>query len=617
MSDRLSQWRQQVQRLRTAVDEVAAGAAELGLATTAGETWYDLLTRKLAAQLDLPPALICAVVGGTNIGKSAVFNQLAGEVASAVSPLAAGTRHPVCLLPADFPADAQTLARLFPGFELCPWQAAEDPLLDSPADRLYFRVGRHVPPRLLLLDTPDIDSDARVNWARADHIRETADVLIAVLTQQKYNDAAVKQFFRQAVAADKPVIAVFNQCDLTADADFWPAWLETFCQATGARPELVYVAPYDRAASLALDLPFYEVGLDGRQPPGESRSIRDELARLRFDEIKIRTYRGALAQVTDLQTGAPRSLAQWRAASQEFALASQTLSASEMTRVHWPALPARMLVDEIRTWWDQRRGPLAQKIHGAYRWLGEQAARPVQAAWRRLTAAEEPPADDFSLRELDAILMAVERLVDELDRLARVGNATLRPRLERRLRGAARAELLAHVRAAHDQLPAIDEDYRRFLREELDRWGDANPRAVGFLRSLDNVLAFARPAITVTLFVSGLTVAGGVVHEAAVQAAGHTAGQLATEAAITGGIAVGGEAIVETTGHGLRQAAGQLFRTLQDRYAQSRAAWLAQWIERELLGDILAELRRGAELAHSPAFQQAEQALALLRGELR
>lgn len=617
MSDRHRQWSEHVRTLYDSVNSLAREAGALGLAGPAGQPWHELLTRKLAAQLELPPALICAVVGGTNIGKSAIFNQLAGEVASAVSPLAAGTRHPVCLLPADFPADRSTLARLFPGFELHPWQDAAEALIETPEDRLFFRLGKHCPSRLLLLDTPDIDSDARVNWARADHIRETADVLIAVLTQQKYNDAAVKQFFRQAVAADKPVIVVFNQCDLAADRDYWPTWLATFCEATGARPELVYVAPYDRAASVALNLPLFDVGHDGRQAPPQLRSIRNDLAEMRFDAIKLRTLRGALAILTDPASGAPHYLGQLRAAANEFTVATETLSASEMTRVHWPALPARLLVGEVRAWWDERRSPMAQKIHGAYRWLGAQAARPVQAVWRNLAGGVEQPPDDFAARELDAILQAVGRLMDELDRLSRVGNDTLRPRLERRLRGAARAELLEHVKAAHAALPAIDEDYRRFVRQQLDHWGGANPRAVAWLRSLDHVLAFARPAITVTLFVSGGLVAGSVVHEAAVQAAGHTAGQLATEAAITGGIAVGGEALVETTGHGLRQAAGQLFRTLQDRYAQSRAKWLAEWIERELLGGVLAELRRGAELTRSPNFRQAEQALAALRAELR
>ena len=118
-----------------------------------------------------------------------------------------------------------------------------DPLEESEEDRLFWRVGAHVPPRLLLIDAPDVDSDAVVNWRRARAIRESADVLISVLTQQKYNDAAVKQFFREAAEADKPVIVIFNQCDLKADRDYWPQWLTTFCAETGASPELVYVAP--------------------------------------------------------------------------------------------------------------------------------------------------------------------------------------------------------------------------------------------------------------------------------------------------------------------------------------------------------------------------------------
>ena len=71
-----------------------------------------------------------------------------------------------------------------------------------------------MPPRLLLLDTPDVDSDMPVNWERARSVRESADVLLAILTQQKYNDAAVKQFFRNAAEADKPIIVLFNYCDL-------------------------------------------------------------------------------------------------------------------------------------------------------------------------------------------------------------------------------------------------------------------------------------------------------------------------------------------------------------------------------------------------------------------
>ena len=84
----------------------------------------------------------------------------------------------------------------------------------------------------MLVDAPDVDSDVTVNWQRARAIRQTADVLIALLTQQKYNDAAVKQFFRAAVEADKPIIVIFNFCDLEADRDYWPQWLARFCAET-------------------------------------------------------------------------------------------------------------------------------------------------------------------------------------------------------------------------------------------------------------------------------------------------------------------------------------------------------------------------------------------------
>ena len=115
-----------------------------------------------------------------------------------------------------------------------------------------------------------MDSDVTVNWQRARAIRQAADVLVAVLTQQKYNDAAVKQFFRAAVEADKPILVVFNQCDLKADREYWPQWLATFCDQTGAQPELTYVIPYDRRGAEQLRLPFYLVAHTATE--GEGRN---------------------------------------------------------------------------------------------------------------------------------------------------------------------------------------------------------------------------------------------------------------------------------------------------------------------------------------------------------
>ena len=605
-------WAAAVRRLLTALERLEPEACAAGAPSPAGSEWFELLRCKLRPQLELPPTLVVAVVGGTNIGKSVIFNQLAGEESSAASPLAAGTKHPVCLVPAEL-ASEDSLAQFFESFQLHAWRSPRDPLENSVEDKLFWRTGRHLPPQLALLDAPDVDSDAPLNWRRARAVRHAADVLVAVLTQQKYNDAAVKQFFREAAAADKPIIVVFNQCDLAADRPYWPVWLATFCKETGAQPEAVYVEPHDRAAADSLRLPLYDVGLDGKTPLGPPAQLREELAALRFDAIKIRAFRGAMRRVLDPVAGAPRHLQWIRDAAAQFAGAAAALSAGEMARVSWPPLPPRLLVDEIGAWWDAGRSEWSRQIHGFYRTLGRGLTWPVRAAWGKLGAVESDWLSAFQQRELDAVLLAVEKMLDELTRLSQVGNDTLRPRLLAILGGDARRQLLQRVAEAHAALPAIDDDYRAFLRVELHAWRTANPRAVAFLRSLDHVAAIARPAVSVSLAVSGWIVAGDLVGHAAAQALHQTAGHLAAEAVIAGGFAGGGEALVSTTSEGVRAAAGRLFLRLQQRYAQRRAGWLAGWLEETLLGDLLRELRRGAEIPGGAAFREVEQLLAALQ----
>jgi hypothetical protein len=604
---------EQIACLEQTLRQLAAAAAPAGVAGLDGREWFALLAKKLVPQVQLPPLLVAALVGGTNIGKSAIFNHLAGENASAVTPLAAGTKHPVCLVP-PAAADPQLLRRLFASFVLYPWKTPEDPLAEAEEDRLFWRIGQRMPPRLLLLDAPDVDSDVPVNWQRAKVIRQAADVLIAVLTQQKYNDAAVKQFFRFAAEADKPILVIFNQCDLHADREYWPEWLKTFRGQIGATPEYVYVAPHDREAAEQLRLPFYNVGSDGDQDPDIPADLRQELAALHFDAIKVRTLRGALRTLVDSRRGIPAYLREVRAAAESFAVAADVLSTQEMARIDWPALPVGILVEEIRAWWDTARQPWSRRIHGFYRGLGQVVLWPVRRTWAQITGPAADPLALFRQQERSAVLTAVENLFRELERLEQVGNETLRPRLQQLLRGHARAELLERVQSAHENLPAVDEDYRRFLRGELDAWRSANPRPVRFLQSLDHLAAVARPAITVGLFFTGLHFAGDLAGQVTAHAASQTAAHLATEAAITGGVTGGGEALVSTTSEGIRHAAARLFYNLQSQYARRRAAWLAAWLEQELLGDLLADLRRGAALPESDPFREIERLLGELKG---
>ena len=85
-------WKQHVKRLHRALAALEPVARTVGVQTPDGLEWFELLRHKLLPQLECRPLLVVSVIGGTNIGKSVLFNHLAGEVASATSPLAAGTR---------------------------------------------------------------------------------------------------------------------------------------------------------------------------------------------------------------------------------------------------------------------------------------------------------------------------------------------------------------------------------------------------------------------------------------------------------------------------------------------------------------------------------------------
>ncbi|MCA9081792.1 MAG: 50S ribosome-binding GTPase, partial [Planctomycetaceae bacterium] len=345
MTSPFHQLSQSLNQLLPPLRQLADDADVLEVPSLAGREWYELLTRKLIPQLGDDSYLIVAVVGGTNIGKSVIFNHLAGFRASATSPLASGTKHATVLLPPGFAA-THDLAEVFPGFTIMPWDNAEQSLVDDERHLLFWRereIGdanaSDIPDNLLILDTPDVDSVAQVNWERADHIRQAADVLVAVLTQQKYNDAAVKEFFRKAAAEQKKVLIVFNQCLLPEDEEYWPIWVQTFCDETKVEPTALFVAPADRRAAEANQLPFYErpwppddtaSDIDPAQP----RDLMRELSELRFGEIKLQTLSGSLRQLVHPDAGIPSWLRQVQQHANQFGDAAEILATSRLATIN-------------------------------------------------------------------------------------------------------------------------------------------------------------------------------------------------------------------------------------------------------------------------------------------
>lgn len=396
MSSTYSACAEQVRRLHSAARQLEAQSRLLQLPPLAGREWFELLERKLLPQMTDDAFLVVAVVGGTNIGKSVIFNHLAGCRASATSPFASGTKHPVCLVPPDFAA-RYDLESIFRGFELHEWSQADAALEDHPEHRLFWRSSEVTPSNLLILDTPDIDGDVRVNWERADNIRRCADVLVAVLTQQKYNDAAVKQFFRKAAEEDKAVLIVFNQVLIPDDDSFWPIWLRTFCQETGVQPEFVYLAPADRRAAEENRLPFF-VGQTSNQPH-ETCSLKNDISALHFREIKLRTLRGSLRSVLNPESGLPAYLTEIERRSAEFKSASDLLSTHQLAESKdWPSMPNSVVVQEVRLWWQQQREGWTKKVHDFYNAIGSGMLKPFSMLRNHWQGERTPPLEQYRQR---------------------------------------------------------------------------------------------------------------------------------------------------------------------------------------------------------------------------
>jgi 50S ribosome-binding GTPase len=365
----------------------------------------DLLPR-LSAEA---PLLLAAIAGPNNVGKSTLFNALAGERLSPAHPEGGLTKQCLAVAHPDTASGAGLLA-LSRRYSVVRVPAGETAPVDmaGPVGRLYLAQPQHLPAGLVLLDTPDVDSVVASNRERTEALLVTVDVLVFVVSRHTYQNAALVAFLREAVEHGRPWLVLYNEA---ADRALALRHLDKLTRDVGQPPLHRYWSPHDAAVE-AGTAPLRPEPLDGAPPLLallSDRVLGAELRR-RAREASLREAHHELLRVHAAVVAGAAEPARLRSR-----LRDALFAAGAQAALH--AVPADILVEAFREELDAR-----SRFHRLVRTPFRGLATAVTALGRRMrrsftgepgdAAPDASREADRSLR--DGLLRTVESLAPEL-----------------------------------------------------------------------------------------------------------------------------------------------------------------------------------------------------------
>lgn len=156
------------------------------------------------------PCLWVVFLGGTGTGKSTLFNALCKMPISATGVERPKTAGPVactsreCLLENDFPFPQMAIRRIDPHQGVLPCKGETGTLLVTEATSNPFS-------KLVLVDTPDLDSIEEKNHLMATELYALSDAVVFVASQEKYADEVLNDFFKKVLKDEKPYFFILNK----------------------------------------------------------------------------------------------------------------------------------------------------------------------------------------------------------------------------------------------------------------------------------------------------------------------------------------------------------------------------------------------------------------------
>ncbi|WP_366179923.1 GTPase [Actinomyces timonensis] len=157
------------------------------------------IVARAGARASLAPGrTVIALAGATGSGKSSLLNALAGAPIARTAVTRPTTIRPLALLPGGR-ADGEASA-------LLGWLGVDE--------RVVAPLAGAVPADAIILDLPDVDSDAPEHRLIAERMAAQVDALVWVLDPEKYADAVLHKDFIAPMAAHAEVtLVVLNQAD--------------------------------------------------------------------------------------------------------------------------------------------------------------------------------------------------------------------------------------------------------------------------------------------------------------------------------------------------------------------------------------------------------------------
>ena len=480
----------------------------------------DLLTYKLVPHFAGEGCLIAAVAGGTNTGKSTVFNLLLNRVVSPMLTTAAATCHPI--LAGNAMREAQCLdSKLVPEFD--PRPLSEPGLATDgslPAEVLFVACEPSLPDDLILMDTPDVDSIEKRNWEVAEHIRAAGDVLIAVLTAEKYKDERVVAYFREAVASAREVIPLMNKANPADDFEVARMQLDEFRSDVGTDAPRVVVA-HD-----------FSIGENVRQPIASldgTADLRRYLEELDAPSIKERVYAGTLGRfgqfATEFVEQAARSGADLRAIVDRFEGYAKAAS------LEYDPAPGKEVGGLFHDFVQSKRGPVRRTIGNTSATFVRGVStlgRTLTNAFRKRATLDADEGEGAKDKVLDLHRQSIDRITRDLaTRYVEAARDLPEPAKGLVGRGFEELDIEAAIGAVQgDALGAenLSEEFRRHAAEMLETWWGDHKGKRRALQALDTILAVMPAAIAAPIAMH----TGGVGVSEAVVIAGPLAAQFFT-----------------------------------------------------------------------------------------